>query len=120
GPAAELLGGGEDGGVAGDLAGGGRARPLDEGGQAEVDEDGVAVLAEEDVGRLDVAVDDAALVGCGQRLGDLVEDGSRLAESQRALAGQVVLQGDAGDVLHHDVPAVGGDRVAELDNVDQV
>ena len=39
-------------------------------GQAPVDDDGLAEVADHDVGRLEVAVDDALAVGVGDRLGD--------------------------------------------------
>src|SRR5262249_49104320 len=46
-------------------------------GQAEVGDDGPAAGVEEDVGRLDVAVDQAALVGVVQGLGDLGDEVGR-------------------------------------------
>ena len=39
-------------------------------GQAEVGDVGLALLVEQDIGRLQVAVEDAALVGVMDRLGD--------------------------------------------------
>src|SRR5205807_1819840 len=39
-------------------------------GQAPVDDDGLAKVADNDVGRLEVAVDDVAAVGVGDGVGD--------------------------------------------------
>jgi len=47
---------------------------LEAGGEAEVHEHGLAVVAEHDVARLDVAVDDPFLVRVRQRLGQLADD----------------------------------------------
>ena len=48
-----------------------RGGVLDELGEAEIDNLGVTVLGDHDVGRLQIAVDDALLVSTGQALGDL-------------------------------------------------
>ena len=64
--------GGHVGGRAQDRAGDGQARVgLDPLGQAEVGDVGLALGVEQDVGRLQVAVQDAALVGVVDGLGDL-------------------------------------------------
>ena len=55
-------------------------------GQAEVEHLDGAVRRELDVGRLQVAVDDAALVRGLERLGDLPRDRQRLVERERARA----------------------------------
>src|SRR5262249_60804925 len=72
GPAAGVLGG-HVGGRAEDGAGARRAVAAEALGQSEVGDLGPAVGVEQDVGRLEVAVDDAGLVGgvggAGQRLG---------------------------------------------------
>ena len=54
-------------------------------GQPEVGDPRVAVLVEEDVGRLEVAVDHAALVGVLDGLGDLADQPGGLARGQRTV-----------------------------------
>ena len=74
-------------------------------GQAEVG-DLHALLRpalEQDVARLDVAVDQAGGVGGGQPLGDLPADPQHLGHLQRAGAVEPLLERLAGDELHHQV-----------------
>ena len=66
---------------------------------AEVGHHRVAA-AQQDVGRLDVAVDDAALVRIGQRLGDFARDLERVLDRQLGLALDPVPQGLAFHVRH--------------------
>ena len=54
-------------------------------GKAEVEHLDGAVGTELDVGRLQVAVDDALLVGCVKRIGDLPGDGQHVGNRNRAL-----------------------------------
>ena len=56
-----------------------RGGVLDELGEAEIDNLGVTVLGDHDVGRLQIAVDDALLVSAGQALGDLGRQRERAA-----------------------------------------
>ena len=60
-------------------------------GQAPVDDQRLAVLADDDVARLDVAVQHAPAVGVVDRVADVEEPPQQLAQLQRAAAG-VVLQ----------------------------
>ena len=59
-----------------------------------------AVLAEDDVLGLDVAVDEARVVGGGDRLEDRVEQVEGGARRERSLGGEHVAQGAPRDVLH--------------------
>ena len=56
-------------------------------GQAPVDHQRLAVLAEHDVARLEVAVQHAPAVGVGDRVADVDEPPQQLAQRQRPLAG---------------------------------
>ncbi len=94
------------------LAGLGRERL----GEAEVEHLHRAVAGELDVGGLQVAVDDTALVGVLEGLGDLAGDRQRLVERQRA-ARQPIGQGRALDQLH-DQEAERRGRVRRLEGVE--
>ena len=74
-------------------------------GDPEVGDLGRALLVDEDVLGLDVAVDDAAVVGGAQRAGDLDRVGHRLADGQAAVAADAVLERLPLDVLEDDVRA---------------
>ena len=65
-------------------AGPGQAGLAGDLGQAEIGDPGDALLRDEDVGRLDVAVDDAVRMGGGQAVGDLGGEGERLGGGYRA------------------------------------
>ena len=68
---------------------GGRVRrrvvAADDLGQAPVDDQGLAVGAQQDIGRLEVAMDHAPAVGIGDRVADVDEPAQELAEGQGAL-----------------------------------
>ena len=66
---------------------------------AEVGDDGVAAL-EQDVLRLDVAVDDAVGVGVAQRVGDLAGDLERVVDGELLFAVEPVAEGLALDEGH--------------------
>ena len=68
----------------------------------EVDHPHVPVPVDEDVGRLDVAMDDAALVGGLQRTGHVDDDAERDVERQTAVALEDALQILPVDELHDD------------------
>jgi hypothetical protein len=99
---------------AGDLAGQGLH-------EAEVGEVGVLLVAlagEQDVARLDVAVDEAAAVRRVERGGDLADDGHRAARLERALAADRVQEVGAVDEAHGDVElAVDLARLVDRDHV---
>ena len=83
----------------------GRPRGRDVPGDAEVREVCVALLVEEDVRRLDVAVHDALAVRRGERGRDLLARGERLRRRQRP-ALERLPQAPAAQVAHHEVRAV--------------
>ena len=78
---------------------------FDQLGQAEVEELGVAVPGDHDVVGLDVAVEDARVVGLGQALGDLEGDLDRAQEIELAV-GDEPADGPAVDVFHGDEQVV--------------
>ena len=86
-------------------------------GQAEVQHSHAAVVAAQDVGGLEVAMDQAHAVGGGQapsRLHERVEDRS----PRRQGSAEPALEGLAADVLHRDEhPAVHLAHVVDLDDV---
>ena len=69
-------------------------------GDAEVADQRGAVVGDQDVARLDVAVHDARRVGRGQRRADLGADLRRLLDLQRPARAEQGGQGDRGDELH--------------------
>ena len=85
-----------------DQAAGLRLAEVDQVGGAEVAELGVAGGVEEDVGRLDVAVDDAALMRGVQRRQQLQRQPPPRRRRQRAARGQPILQRAAGHQLEHE------------------
>jgi hypothetical protein len=119
---AHVLESADDGAELGDLGAVGEAQggAIDGAGDAEVDDlgGGLAVIdGDEDVGGLDVAVDDAALV----RVLDGLADGDEEAEAgwDVEMGGIAVLRdGDAVDELHDEVEAagVGGSGVERTGN----
>src|SRR5205807_8350857 len=68
----------------------------------EVGDVDVAVAVEEQVPRLDVAVDDAAPVRMVERRGGLLEPAQGAVDGLRALAGDAVVERPAAQVLHDD------------------
>ncbi len=71
-------------------------------GQPEVEQLRLPVRGDEDVRRLDVAVDEVEPVRLDERVGDLVRDLAGERDRQRR-DGRDPLQVGAGDVLHHEV-----------------
>ena len=97
---------------------GGQPLLLQRAGDAEVGDLGGALLVDEDVLRLDVAVDDAARVRGAERAGDLDRVGDRLVDRQAPHAADPLLERLALDVLEDDVgPAV---LLARVDHADDV
>ena len=85
-------------------AGGLGPRRLGEGpGQAEVGDAQPAVLAEQEVGGLDVAVDEAPAVGVVEAAGRLEADQQRLRRRQRRPRSSIGAQAAAAEVLEHEV-----------------
>ena len=77
----------------------GRARAFDGAGDAEVGEEGMAV-GEEDVGRFDVALDEAEAVGVREAVEDFGRVGYGGVDREGAFAFQFLFEGFAGDVRH--------------------
>ncbi len=86
-------------------------------GQAEIQDLGRPVRSDHDVARLDVAVDDAVLVGLGQALGHLGGEAQRVGR-RKVAAGDPVLQGFALVAGHDDVEAAVGRFVDLVDGAD--
>ena len=61
-------------------------RRADDLGQAPVDHQRLAVLADHDIARLDVAVEHAPAVGISDRVADIQEPSQQLLDLQRPLA----------------------------------
>jgi hypothetical protein len=75
---------------------------------AEVGDLDAAPGVEEDVGRLDLAVQHTVGVGLDQRRADLLHDVQGLVHGQGRVLLEHGREGHAGDVLHHDVGSTGG------------
>jgi hypothetical protein len=76
------------------------------------------VPLQQDVFRLDVAMDDAACVRVGERVGDILSDPNRVLERELLLAGDPLAQGVSFDVRHHVVQmAVGLAGIVEREDV---
>jgi len=91
-------------------------------GDAEVGQDGLALLAEHDVGRFQVPVDDAGLVGIAQSGEGIDQDADHFARRHAPavdpVGGQVGLQRIALEQLHHhEVQPVLHVEVVDLDDV---
>ncbi len=71
-------------------------------GQAEVRDLGRALLGQDDVGRLDVAVDDPALVGVVEGPGQLLDEPRGLAR-RLGIARELLLEAAARGVFQHQV-----------------
>ena len=97
---------------------GGQAAVVHRAGDAEVGDLGRALLVDEDVLRLDVAVDDAAPVRGAERAGDLDRVGDRLVDRQAPEPADPVLERLALDVLEDDVGAPV--LLARVDHADDV
>ena len=91
---------------------------LDEAGQSQVGHLGDPVGSDQDIARLDVAVDQAALVGVFQPQGRLDDHLGRLLHGQRALPPHQLPQVGAGHVLGDQVMDVA--VVAGIVGADQV
>src|SRR3972149_11917941 len=83
-------------------AGGGDTRGAGEPGEAEINDRGAAVGADDHVGRLDVAMDDAAAVSMAEGGAELIKNGQDALEGQGAILGQNGLQRPALDPLKDD------------------
>src|SRR5690606_32962061 len=87
---------------------GGMAAAARSGGEAEVADLHPATAADENVGRLDVAVDDAGGVGGGEAASSGEKQREDLPPVEPA-TGQVAIEGGAFDQLHGDEGAFAGD-----------
>ena len=107
-----VLGGGPQVVEARGAAGGGLGA-----GEAEVEDADAAVVADHDVGGLEVAVDEAGGVGGGEALAGLAKHGGELGEGP-ALALEPGVEGHAVDELHGDVDlAAEGADLVDADDV---
>jgi hypothetical protein len=90
-------------------------------GHPEVGEQDAAVVGEQDVVRLDVAVQHAGAVHGLEPVEDGQPDAGRLVGADRPVLLHGRVQGPAGDVLHHDPrPAVGEQDVEDAHDVGMV
>src|SRR5687767_3375224 len=78
-----------------------RPRRVEGAGDAEVGYLGMSIFVEQDVVRLDVAVDHPALVGVRQTGADLVPEPGELLAGQPSPPVYKTLEVSARDVLHH-------------------
>ena len=76
--------------------------PLDGAGESEIADLGLGVEIEKDVGRLDVAVDDAVFVGVGESAADGGDEADHFRRVDRLAMGRVIDR-LPGHELHHDV-----------------
>src|SRR5262249_18177629 len=76
--------------------------------QPKVEDDGPAVVVHEDVAGLEIAVNDAQLVGGGNRVADDDKQSDDTLDRQSVLA-DVFIQWPAGDAIHDVIKAAGGD-----------
>ena len=92
------------------VAGGGRERRLTvrfhEGAQAEVDDLDLALLAENQVCRLDVAVDDPSVMGMAQAKGGLGHVSGHLRGGERAALPEQLFEVPTGNILHDDIEEI--------------
>lgn len=104
-----------------ELVGAGEPRRVGEAGDAEVGEERVqlaAGLAEQHVGRLEVAVDDAVGVAGGERVGDLRGQQAGGDRGERSVLPQVAVEVGAVDQVHDEGEQVAlHDEVADPDDV---
>ncbi len=98
---------------AGDHAGLGEGGVGPGAGDAEVGDLGLAVGGDQDVRRLDVAVDDPAVVGRGERVGDLGDQAGGGVRGERTLLLDDLREVAALDVLHDEPVLVAVDREVE-------
>ena len=71
--------------------------------QAEIDDDRLLLDVDHDVGRFEIAVDNAALMGRVECFGQLENDGRRLALGRSTLLGQHVVQRSPLDERHRQI-----------------
>jgi hypothetical protein len=113
----DVVHGADGGAAAGDAALLGTGLP-GESQVGQLDDELVLLAADEEVGRLDVAVDDVLQVGVVQGAAGLDHDLPRLLRVQPALALDVLVQVDAVDELHgEEVGAVGLGALVQGDDV---
>lgn len=108
-------------GRADEFLGAGQARRVGEAGDAEVGEQRVhlaAALLQQDVRRLQVAVDDAVGVARGQRVGDLRGEQCGADGAEGAVLAEVVVQVGALDEVHDERQEITlDDEIADPDDV---
>ena len=85
------------------MPGGGQPLRLGDLGDAEVGDDAPALVVDEDVAGLDVAVHHAVAVGVAYGAGDLAQDGLHRGHGQRAGFPEDAVERAAVDVLHDEV-----------------
>ncbi|OPZ08436.1 MAG: hypothetical protein BWZ08_01158 [candidate division BRC1 bacterium ADurb.BinA292] len=76
-------------------------------GDAEIAQPDQAVVGQENIGGLDIAMDKLAFMGIIERLSHLTRDVERDPPVERALLFEAIAQGAAGVILHDHLEAVG-------------
>ena len=88
--------------------------------EAEIGELGEARRGDQDVGRLDVAMDDLVLVGVFQGAGDVEDDVDRIADLQFAGTVQKIVSARSINIFEHDIVQPGRRILADVVAADDI